>query len=185
MRSKILLAAFVAFAFVLSGCSDGRLIRDDDHDTDKSTLVFGYVDMKDAPCDLGWVSIRQVLPKTDKPFWHMSVDDGMYWNSHMPAGAYEMESFGGFSGWRNADYTFSLPRQATEWRFRANGKPGLHFIGSYKYVEVKTGFFEAGKFEFQRVNSPTERELLERMLKFTESPTWKARIQQRIAELGK
>ena len=97
-----------------------------------------------------------------------------------------MNSFGGFSRWRNANFTFELPRQyADDFRFKIDNKPGIHFLGSYKYKEVKTGFFEQGKFDIVALNSPTERELLERLLKFTDDKTWEARIKKRIQELSK
>ncbi len=185
--ANIKLWFLILMTAALAGCADKRMIRDNDKDLDKASLVFGYVDMSDAPVGgLGWVSLRQVLPKTDKPYWHAAIDDGMFWGSHFTEGAYQFDSFGGFSRWRNANFTFELPRQyAEQLRFKLDGRPGIHFLGSYKYVDVKTGFFEQGRFDFVPAKSPTERELLERLLKFTDSKTWEARIRQRIAELSK
>ena len=183
MKNRFWIAILIVMTFALGGCAD-RMIRDEDDSASKS-LVFGYVDMQEAPVSLDWLTIRQVLPKTDKPYWHASTDDGMFWNPHIKGGAYQMDAFGGHSGWRNANYTFSFPRQYAEGgRFKIQ-KSGIYFLGSYKYKDVKTGIFEPGKFDFERVDSPTERELLERLLKFTESNAWKARINQRIAELSK
>lgn len=97
-----------------------------------------------------------------------------------------MDSFGGVNSWRRASFNFELPQQYAEgYRFKMDGRPGIHFLGSYKYKEVETGFFERGKFDFVPLKSPTERELLERLLKFTDSKTWELRIKKRIAELSK
>lgn len=186
MKSRMLLGVLIVITFVLGGCADQRIIRNNMDDVATASLVFGYVDMEDAPVDLRWISLKQIMPKTDKPYWNAATDDGMFWGSHFKPGAYQMDSFGGFSSWRNANFTFSFPQQnMDEYRFKIDNKPGIHFIGSYKYKEVETGFFEQGKFDLVAVNSPTERELLERLLEFTEDKTWEARIRKRIKELSK
>lgn len=182
----MLAGILVVISVVLSSCADQRLIREDKDDLATASLVFGYVDMGDAPTNLDWLSIRQAVPKTDKPYWNAAVDEGMFWGSHFKPGAYQMISFGGFSRWRNTHFEFELPQQYAEnYRFKIDGKPGIYFLGSFKYKDVKTGFFEPGKFDFVAVKSPTERELLERLLKFTDSKTWEARIKKRIEELPK
>ncbi len=181
---KVLLGVLVVMSFALGGCASNK-IKDGDDAASKS-LVFGYVDMDDAPVGLGWVTIRQVLPKSDKPYWYEATDDGMFWNSHHTTGAYQFSSFGGHRMFGNVDYTFELPRQYAEQLRVKIDKPGIYFLGSYKYVKVKTGFFEQEKFDFAPVKSPTERELLERLLKdYTRGPEWEARIKRRIAELSK
>ncbi len=186
MRNKMWLGVLIVVAFALGGCADQRLIREDKDDLASASLVFGYVDMEDAPTNLDWFSIRQVLPKTDQPYWNAAIDEGMFWGSHFKPGAYQMNSFGGFSRWRNTNFSFELPQQYAEnFRFKIDNKPGIYFMGSYKYKDVKTGFFEQGKFDFVAVKSPTERELLERLLKFTDSKTWEARIRKRLQELPK
>jgi hypothetical protein len=58
-------------------------------------------------------------------------------------------------------------------------------MGAYRYVKVKTGFFEGGKFAIERVNTPTELELLQRVEKedWVRGTQWEGRIRTRIAEL--
>lgn len=184
MKNRMWLGVLFVITLALAGCADQRMIREDKDDLATASLVFGYVDMGDAPVNLDWFGIKQVVPKTDKPYWYAAVDEGMFWGSHFKPGAYQMDSFGGFSRWRNANFTFELPQQyADKFRFKTDGKPGIYFLGSYKYKDVKTGFFEPGKFDFVAVKSPTERELLERLLKFTDSKIWEARIRKRLQEL--
>jgi hypothetical protein len=60
---------------------------------------------------------------------------------------------------------------------------GLYYVGSYKFKKMKAGFFEQGKFDLERVNKPSEKELLTKLLEKAEHPTWKAAIQKRIGEL--
>lgn len=186
MKSRVWLGVLIIVSFALGGCADKRMIRGDKDDIATASLVFGYVDMKDAPVDLDWMSLKQVVPKSDKPYWYAAIDEGMFWGSHFKPGAYQMTSFGGYSRWRNANFSFELPMQYAEsYRFKIDNKPGIYFLGSYKYKDVKTGFFQQGKFDFEAVNTPTERELLERLLKFTDDKTWEARIKSRIQELSK
>ncbi len=182
MKARLWVAVLAVVAVALGGCTSNK-IKDDKESASKS-LIFGYVDMHEAPTDLDWLSMRQVLPKTDKPYWYEFTDDGMFWNSHLGNGAYQMYAFGGHSGWRNADYTFELPRQYAEGLRVKIDKPGIYYLGSYKYIKVKTGFFEQDKFDFVPVKSPSERELLERLLKdYTRGPEWEARIRKHLAEL--
>lgn len=181
---SVKILVIVMLVALLSSCG-GNLMMKDDTNPAKNTLVFGYIDMDDAPVKLGWFNIRQVLPKTDKPFWNLAVDDGMFYHSFFTEGSYQVDAFGGHSGWKNANYTFSFPRQnADTGRFKIT-KPGLYYIGSFKYKEVKTGWFEQGKFDIEAVNSPSERELLERLLQTAESKPWQDRIRKRIQELSK
>lgn len=184
MKRTLWVAVLLVMAAAMGGCSSNKI--KDDKDAASKSLIFGYVDMQDAPTDLDWVSVRQVLPKTDKPYWNEFTNDGMFWNSHLTNGAYQMDSFGGHSGWRNVDFTFALPRQYAEKLRLKIDKPGIYYLGSYKYIKVKTGFFEADKFDFVPVKSPTEHELLERLLKdYTRGPDWDARIRKRMAEISK
>jgi hypothetical protein len=65
-------------------------------------------------------------------------------------------------------------------------KPGIYFLGSYKYQQVKTGFFEGSKFDIERVDSPTEAELLQRILdedKEIKGSAWEEKIRQRLARI--
>lgn len=183
MKKMIWLSILLIAAFTLNGCAGNKLIRDKDN---RTSLVFGYVDMDDAPVDLDWLAIKQVLPKTDKPYLYEATDHGMFWGSFFKKGAYQIDGFGGRSILRRTDYEFDLPKQyARKLRFKVGNKPAIYFMGSYKYKDVKTGFFEPGKFDFVATKSPSEKELLERLLKYTDSKIWEARIKHRIMELSK
>jgi len=183
-RAWILAILFAAGA--LGGCASepGRSIDDP-----TNSLVFGYVDMADAPTSVDVVRLRQVAPPPpdDKAFWRMGVRDGMFYNSYLPPGSYILASLYGSSWWRG-EYQYNFPRQGGgDTAVRAD-KPGIYFLGSYKYKSVKTGFLEAPKFDIERVDTPTEAELLQRMLdKDSElaKSTWGDRIRQRIARLKK
>ena len=53
---------------------------------------------------------------------------------------------------------------------------------------MKTGFFEGAKFEIERVDTPTEVQVLQRILDYDaeiKASTWAERIRQRIVRLKK
>ncbi len=183
MRPGTLLTLGLAVLALLVGCASsghGRNINDPNN-----SLVFGYVDMSDAPTRVNGASIMQVSPPTDKPYWGTDVRDGLFFTYYLPPGSYKLASLSGSSFWKG-DYRYNFPRQGADTAVRIV-KPGIYFLGAYKYKDVKTGFFEAGKFNMERVNSPTEAELLRRVLDEAEikGSAWEAKIRQRLAQLGK
>ena len=167
---------------ILVGCAGGghgRSINDP-----SNSLVFGYVDMADAPTNVNGASIMQVSPPTDKPYWGTDVRNGLFYTYYLPPGSYKLATLYGSSFWKG-DYRYNFPRQGSEQAVRIK-QSGIYFLGSYKYKNVKTGFFEGGKFDIQRVDSPTEAELLQRILKEDgdiKGSVWEEKIRRRLAQL--
>ncbi|MDH4324579.1 MAG: hypothetical protein OEW90_10620 [Betaproteobacteria bacterium] len=181
MKQGIWLTLGLAALALLAGCAGsghGRDINDPGN-----SLVFGYVDMSDAPTRVNGASIMQVAPPTDKPYWGTDVRDGLFYSYYLPPGSYKLASLSGSSFWKG-DYRYNFPRQGADTAVRI-AKPGIYFLGAYKYKDVKTGFFEAGKFNMERVNTPTEAELLRRILEDGEikGSAWEAKIRARLAQL--
>lgn len=175
-------AALAAAVLLLAGCGGPEMLRSDTH-PDKEALVFGYIDMDEAPSGMDWMAIRQALPKTDKPILYAAVSDGLFYNSRLAPGSYEIDSFGGHPFLGNTDYTYQLPRQDLElgrFKFR---KPGVYFLGSFKYKKISHGWFQQDEFDIVPADKPTATELLQRMLKEAKSDEWKARIKVAIEEL--
>jgi hypothetical protein len=176
-------ATAFAAALLLTGCASGPPGRDVNDPT--SSLVFGFVDMEEAPTDVEWVSLKQVATATDtEGYWRLGVEDGLAFNQYLPVGSYQMAKFGG-SDFGSGEVEYNFPSYGKNETAVRITRPGVYFLGSYKYVKVKTGFFEAGKFDFKRVDAPAERELLERLLKSKEikGTQWVARINARLAQL--
>lgn len=179
MKYSKLFFACLAVVALLSGCSSTGPTRDINDPT--NSLYFGYIDMKDAPSGVGTADIYQIAPPTKYPYWTTGVDkDGLFYMELLPPGSYQVTQFSG----GNTFYT--MPRQGNQTSVRIL-KPGIYFVGSYKYVPVKTGFMEEAKFAIKRVNSPTEAELLERILKndAIAKSAWKQKIEARLAQLKK
>jgi hypothetical protein len=65
-------------------------------------------------------------------------------------------------------------------------KPGIYFLGSYKYKQVKSGMFSQAKFTIEKINKPTEAELLKRILDESsdiKDSAWGNKIRARLAQL--
>ena len=186
MKGRILLAllAFGAIS-LLAGCASSGGPERDINDPNNS-LVFGYIDMEDAPTDMTYAHLKQVFPATEFPYWPMGVEDGLILQQYLPPGGYQLSNFGG-SGFLSGEHEYSFPnfgKNATAVRI---DEPGIYFIGAFKYKEVDTGFFEQGKFDMERISSPSERELLQRIseMDWVKGTAWESRIRKRLAELAK
>lgn len=181
MRRIWLVPGLLALGFLVSCATGGhgRGINDS-----SNSLVFGYVDMGDAPTKIQGASIMQVSPPTDKPYWGTDVRDGLFYTYYLPPGSYKLASLSGSSFWRG-NYRYNFPRQGGEQGVRIT-QPGIYFLGSYKYKPMKSGFFEPGKFAIERVDSPTEAELLQKILdedKEIKGSAWEEKIRRRLAQL--
>jgi predicted small secreted protein len=184
MRQLLVLSLLAALA-LLAGCAGGGHGRDINDPA--NSLVFGYVDMADAPTKVSGAQVRQVAPQTDKPYWGMNVREGLFYTYYLPPGSYQLATLHG-SSFLRGEFQYNFPRQGGGQTTVRIDKPGIYFLGAHKYKDVKTGFFEAGKFDIQRVDTPTEAQLLQRILdeeKELKGSVWEEKIRQRIARLKK
>lgn len=144
----------------------------------QQSLVFGYLDLSEAPSPLGWVEFRQVSPATSRPYYEMRVDHGVFYMEKFPPGVYVMGQFGG----RRADGTnlaYTLPRNSPAVHVAIH-TPGLHFVGAYKYRAVKQNGQPTGRFEIDKLPHPDEVEVLRRILPHARGTPWAKRIQARL-----
>lgn len=128
-------------------------------------LVFGYIDMDDAPGDLDWVSLKQY---SEKPtYYSMGAEDGIFWHIGVEMGSYQVEKFGTNPGFfSRTSYTYNFGTAGKNETARRIKKPGVYYLGSYKYVHEDSGsWFKPDKFSMKKLNSPGEKELLIKVLK--------------------
>ena len=182
IRPSILVPVFLAAMF-LAGCASDTIGPTRDLNDPTNSLVFVYVDMSDAPTNIDDATLK---PQGEEGYWHLVVEDGLMYQRYLPNGAYQFSRLAG-SSFLHGDVLYDFPTYGQNASAISIQKPGIYFLGSFKYKEVKTGFFEAGKFDIERVDSPTELELLNRLLKedWVKGSQWEARLRARIAELGK
>ncbi len=185
MSFKKLLVPIIVLLLTLpqSGLAKRGYLKEKPEEPNLS-IIFGYIDMDKAPTKLKRVSMKQVRPRTPKPYYNFWTNKGLFYRASVPLGSYKFESFGGFSGLRNTDYTFHFPSQGKGEMDPVVNKQGVYFVGSYKYKKIKTGIFKPNKFDLIKLDGPSEKELLVRLLKYAKHPEWKRLINNRLKELG-
>lgn len=163
VMKQLLASAFVVF--VLGGCAGTPV----DPKDETLSLVYGYIDMKDAPSKLEWVSIKQY--SSEGGWYRVPAKDGLFWHIGIEPGSYQVEKFGGAGG-------IPLFKSEYEYNFGTKGRnetairiqtPGVFFMGAYKYIDHPGGFLKEDKFEMKPVKVPPEKELLQRLIKELDS----------------
>lgn len=183
-----LLAGIAALA-LLGGCATTESVDPKDEST---SLIYGYFDAKDAPSSIDWVSIKQYGAASG--YYTVAAKDGLFLHIGVEPGSYQVEKFGGVK-------RFLIFGHAVEYNYGTRGrnetairvvKPGLYFMGAHRYVAHDGGWFGADKFEMQAVKSPTEKELLTRLIAQVEADkelrVYTRQIEQakkRLAELSR
>lgn len=175
----------LALTLLLAACGSSSIGPERDINDPTNSLVFAYVDMSEAPTKIDGASLK---PQGEEGYWHMNVakDGQLLSQPYLPPGSYQLSQLEG-SGFFAGNNVYRFPaygRNETSVRIQ---KPGIYFLGSFRYAKVKTGFFEESKFAIQRTNQPSELELLQRLEKesWVKGTQWEARIRSRIAELRK
>ena len=157
----------LVMALTLAGCASAPPVDTKD---ETRSLVFGYFDMTDAPSKLEWVSLRR-YDGTQKPgeWYGLAVKEGLFFHVGISPGSYQVEKFGGPGGIplltrKQFEYSFgSKGRNSTAVRIR---EPGLYFLGAHQYVNhAGKGLFAPDKFEMVQIKTPTEKELLARLVR--------------------
>ena len=140
--------------------------------------------MDDAPTSIAYASLQQVAPPSEAPYWSLAVRKGLFYSAYLPPGSYQLSRFGG-SGFWAGEHAYNFPRQGNQTALRIE-KPGIYFLGSFKYKTEKSGVFEPGKFSMQKVSKPSEAELLKRILdegSGIKDSAWRDRIQARLKQI--
>lgn len=184
MLSRLFRCGLIVAALAASGCGSTPEITPPE-DKESTSLVFGHLDMSDAPSDLDWVWMKRMRPVTDTPYFSFWTVDGTFFRGNVPPGTYKFTKFGGHSGWKNTTYNYNFPDQGKGELDRQVGSNGLYYVGSWRYKKIKTSFWKPDQFDLERVKSPTERELLERMLPYAKGAHWRGMIERRLRELKK
>ena len=182
MKHRISLVLALIMLGLMAGCASSGPKRDINDPT--NSLVFGYIDMDNAPTGVASAWITQVAPPSDTPYWGLGVSKGLFYNSYLPPGSYQLSKLSG-SGFFAGQHEYSFPRQGNHTALRIS-KPGIYFLGSYRYKNVKSGMFEQGKFAIEKINKPTEAELLKRILEEDSEirdSAWGNKIRARLAQL--
>ena len=165
LRALAPMCAWLWLTLVLGGCAGTPI----DPKDESVSLVFGYVDMADAPSDLEWASLKRYGEK-ESVWYTIDARDGVIFHIGIASGSYQVEKFGGDGGILSRgryEYNFGT-RGRNETAIRIH-KPGIYFLGAYKYIDRPGGLFKADKFRMKPIKEPSEKEILKRLITLLES----------------
>lgn len=161
---KVFRSLALVLSVLVAACAGTTPVSNTD---ETLSLVFGYFDMKDAPTKVQWVALKQYGKAAGT--YQLAVEDGLFLHVGVEPGSYQVEKFGG-SGFLRGDYVYNFGgkgRNSTAIRIQ---KPGVYFLGAHRYVNhAGKGLFAPDKFDMEPARSPTERELLQRVIKRLET----------------
>lgn len=180
----------ICSVLLLTACASTERITDF---TDRS-VAYGWLDIKDVDANrIHAVDIYQFRPHTERPYYSSSIkkfkDGFLYYSWSLPVGAHKtiaahgQACLGIFCS--NTQYKYSFGKQGDEVGAVVIKTPGVYSLGAYKLKNIKTGFFEAGKFDVvAATNAPSKREMLEEILKDEDmDPVTTDRIKRELARL--
>lgn len=181
----------IALATVLTACGPSMYVKE--MSDPKNAMVFGYIQAMNGPMYFHWVQLRHIDAAGNEEYYTTrSNEDGMFYAENLPLGRYEIHRMGRdcmpmgpnvVSNGRGGGVVWSLgpASKSTAMQIR---RPGVQYLGSFKFTFVEgKGFFSRDSFTFERANTPPEKELLKRLLPYTEDTRWSGSVKKRVAEL--
>ncbi len=165
-------AGAAVVALVAGGCAGKRVAARRDEGT---SIVVAHIDARRSPRTWKDVPVRCQDREGKYDWWKMRQDgDGLVYVENVPSGG-SCWITGGFNGGIDV-YVFKLPPEAagnpTATRIP---RPGAWFMGSFRYQPLGDD-----EFEFVRVATPSEREVMTRLLPQTEGTPWEALVRSRL-----
>jgi hypothetical protein len=195
--SNIRLMAVLMVVSLLVGCaygfSDHKTLaqQPDQPRSNQMSFVFGFIDMQDADPSLDWVTFQQLSPVAKAPDIPARARDGIFYLENMSPGSYQVYDFGGRGGgflakgklYYSYPVSFPVSRQSGYLRAKVE-KPGIYFLGSYKYISVSGNRLTTNYvYDLEPLKTPTEREVLERLLVIVKGTQWEARLVEHLRKL--
>ncbi len=171
-----------------SGCSLFSTKTPIDKNDQTLSVVYGYFDMEDAPSWVGidWVSIKQYKPEV--AYYSCGVEEGLFFHIGVDKSAsIQVEEFGRNTRWySNATYTYNFGGKGRNETARVIKKPGVHFLGSYKFKNIDSGsMFRQDSFDMVPAVAPSEKELLTKLLVIMQEDSDLAVYNHQIAMIEK
>jgi len=170
IRSSIIVF-MLSMLFFISGCSFSNK-SDPISSKDKSlSVIFGYFDMKKAPSwgGVDWVMVKRYKPR--KAYYELATDEGLFYHVGVKKGSYQVDTFGRDTRiYSNTKYTYNFGGQGRNETSKIIKKPGVYFLGSYRYKEIDSdSFFKPDNFDMIKTKQPTEKKLLTKLLKIMQN----------------
>jgi hypothetical protein len=165
-------------ALVLAGCGGLENVRE--MEDGNQSLVFGYIDVEGSHTVLDRMTFAQVRPGKEEELVGVRVKDGAFYVENLTNGSYHISNFVRRLGANT--YMSALPKSGEGAKTFKIEKPGLHFVGAYKYTRIKAGF-NTYTFELKPIASPTQKQILEQILPSTKGTKWEGMVLKRLQAL--
>ncbi len=172
----------LAALLVFSGCALNPSVRTTTGDD--AALIFGYFDMSESPYELSCVTMTQDERSgiVYRQSCMTTLASGLFYTENIPPMKYHIPFFkaGG-----------KLHMISSSERDLIDVPPkSLAFIGSFKYKVHDKNLAQvlkitSEKYGLEPVKSPSEKEVLNMLLKEVKDPRWKKRIKLRLNNLKK
>lgn len=186
MKRNLFLAIL---AFTLSACAPSMYVEE--MKDQRTAMLFGYISASEGPMDFEWVQLRHTDAAGNEEYYTTRADeDGMFYAENLPLGQYQIHRMGKgvrpmgpnvAGGGGGVLWSLGEGSKATTMQVK---KQGVRYFGSFQYTYIEpTSFFGRASFSFERAPKPPEKELLQRLVKYTKDTRWEAGVKSRLAEL--
>jgi len=152
----------LGFAVLTSSCSSTSEEIVDPNNKNVS-LIYGYIEMREAKRTLNWLSFRRYRPSAQR--YYAKIYDGLFYHIGVEHGSYQVEKFGSYGNRSNHGMIFTFGASGKNQTAIKIKKPGLYNVGTYKYVAEKDRRGNRTKFSFKKSKIPSEKELLTELLR--------------------
>ncbi len=121
--------------------------------------------MKQADNDLAWAHIWRYAPN-NKRLYNTMAEEGIFWHMGIDKGRFQLAAFGTKTGrLSGVQHNYSLGWDKGNFSSIHVRKPGAYYMGSYRYIHVPSkSIREVDGFRLERMQSMSERKLLEKLL---------------------
>jgi hypothetical protein len=180
---------FVAGCAYIVGSRDTISSGFDKEQKRTGSFVFGYIDMKEADPDLDWALLYHFAQGEQTKSIPMRTSEGAYYLENVPPGSYSIGEFGGratnfFSAGALIAFRPYFYTIGTEPAFRVKiEKPGIYFVGAHKFQPHKSDKSGSDKFELNPLDSPTQKEILAKIVERAKGSPWEPALRSYLAKL--
>lgn len=182
MRSRQVWKVFFAGALALAGlwgCGGQRIPP---AELRQGCLVFGGINMDDAPSNARKVVVKAVAGAHVGTLYALPVKDGVFFHEGLPLGSYQLFNVQGCSAclgrWVfGSTYVYNFDAQADGFRVTKQGS--ILYVGSFKIA--KAGGFFSDKFSVQPDKSRPVKDLVRAMVPKIEDDVVKDRATRWLA----
>ncbi len=167
------LIILISFVLLFSKChiiSAPNIVDNQDYNDQSLSIVFGHFDMKDAPSKIDYAKAQHYIPKPEGIYnCRVLKDKQTFFHHGIRLGSMQVVEFGAYESGvlfkPAAIYTYNFGYRGRNQTARRIKKPGVYFLGSYKYVAGKK--IDNHQFDYKIINTeaPKEKEILKKLLK--------------------